>query len=88
MPEDTQPLIVSGGGDIFEITDFTVVTDSEQFIVTIENVLHEWNLTGSSSSGVKRPRSRPFPSVSYFVLLSIYEYVENSGFLTTLQLVT
>uniref|UniRef100_A0AC34QV35 Rab3 GTPase-activating protein catalytic subunit n=1 Tax=Panagrolaimus sp. JU765 TaxID=591449 RepID=A0AC34QV35_9BILA len=62
MEEESQPLILSGGTDIFEITDFTVITDSEQFIVSVENVLHEWNLSGASPNGVKRPISRLFPA--------------------------
>ena len=63
MNEETRPLIVSGGSDVFEITDFTVITDSEQFIVMIENALHEWSLGGQSPAGVKRPKSHPLPAV-------------------------
>ena len=63
MNEETRPLIVSGGSDVFEITDFTVITDSEQFIVMIENALHEWSLGGESPPGVKRSRSHPLPAV-------------------------
>jgi len=62
MNEETRPLIVSGGSDVFEITDFTVITDSEQFIVMIENALHEWSLGGESPAGVKRSRSHPLPA--------------------------
>uniref|UniRef100_A0A914Y5P6 Rab3 GTPase-activating protein catalytic subunit n=1 Tax=Panagrolaimus superbus TaxID=310955 RepID=A0A914Y5P6_9BILA len=63
--DETRPLIVSGGEDIFEITDFTVISDFEQFIVTLENAIHEWNLGTSDAKGVKRKTSKRF-STDFF----------------------
>uniref|UniRef100_A0A7E4W492 Rab3 GTPase-activating protein catalytic subunit n=1 Tax=Panagrellus redivivus TaxID=6233 RepID=A0A7E4W492_PANRE len=60
--DETQPLIIHGSDDVFEITDFTVISDTETFIVTLENAIHEWNLGGANASGVKRRESVPFPS--------------------------
>ena len=63
--DETRPLIVSGSDDIFEITDFTVISDFEQFIVTLENAIHEWNLGTSNPTGVKRRVSKRFSPVRH-----------------------
>uniref|UniRef100_A0A1I8BPB7 Rab3 GTPase-activating protein catalytic subunit n=1 Tax=Meloidogyne hapla TaxID=6305 RepID=A0A1I8BPB7_MELHA len=38
---DSQSSKLLGDGDVFEINDFTVITDFEVFILSLENVLHE-----------------------------------------------
>jgi hypothetical protein len=38
--------------DIFEINDFTVVTEYERFIVQLESILHDWNICGKRSSAI------------------------------------
>ncbi|KAI6229485.1 Rab3 GTPase-activating protein catalytic subunit [Aphelenchoides besseyi] len=40
--------------EIFEINDFTVVTEFERFVVQLEAILHEWNAIGT------RPSALPF----------------------------
>lgn len=75
--DETRPLIVSGGEDIFEITDFTVISDFEQFIVTLENAIHEWNLGTSDANGVKRKTSKRFSNVGFvitFLILLLFHY--------------
>lgn len=39
--------------EVFEINDFTVVTETEHLIVFIESQLHEWGLNGKRRSGVQ-----------------------------------
>ncbi len=37
-------MAASSTDDIFEISDFTVVTDWEKFILELETLIHEWQL--------------------------------------------
>lgn len=38
--------------EIFEINDFTVVTEYERFIVQLEAIIHDWNVQGRRPSSV------------------------------------
>ncbi|CAJ0935600.1 unnamed protein product, partial [Mesorhabditis belari] len=38
-----------GSEEIFEISDFTVVTELEQFVVSVEAIIHEWGLSGTET---------------------------------------
>jgi len=38
---DSSSSNILGDGDVFEINDFTVITDFEVFVLSLENVLHE-----------------------------------------------
>jgi hypothetical protein len=40
--------------EIFEINDFTVVTEYERFAVQLEAIIHDWGVQGRRPSSVDR----------------------------------
>ncbi len=62
--------------EIFEINDFTAVTEFERFTVSLETILHEWQLNGYAPQGSERA---PLSKVLLpFLLLSLplqYSYI-------------
>nr|CAD2184795.1 unnamed protein product [Meloidogyne enterolobii] len=60
---DSSSSNILGDGDVFEINDFTVITDFEVFVLSLENVLHELKnevenqnntLSDASSSNIQK----------------------------------
>lgn len=54
---------IEGNEEVFEITDFTCVTDLECFAAALETVIHDWELGGGKSDGVKRKTAENLPKV-------------------------
>lgn len=57
--------------EIFEINDFTVVTEYERFIVQLESIVHDWGIRG------RRPSSEShFDAVIFFKYPALSECLE------------
>lgn len=74
-----------GVEEVFEINDFTVVTELEQFVVRIEAVLQEWQLSGGSSTtleGGVKVRQLPIVLIIFWVFRRLISLVWKSSYIT------
>lgn len=56
--------LIEGNEEIFEINDFTTVTELECFVAALETVVHDWGLGGGKTDGIRRKSADPIPKVS------------------------
>lgn len=59
--------------EIFEINDFTVVTEYERFIVQLEAILHDWNLQG------RRPSALGHLDKVCFIVCGVLGFLDKLG---------
>uniref|UniRef100_A0A915DMH3 Uncharacterized protein n=1 Tax=Ditylenchus dipsaci TaxID=166011 RepID=A0A915DMH3_9BILA len=65
--EEDKLTTIEADEDIFEINDFTVVTELEIFIVAIETVLHDnkWLVEGKKTEAIEEKPNFVSKTVSY-----------------------